>query len=337
MQKEECIEIFERYIQNRTNQDEVTRLSLWIKTNQKISSWLEQQIISSPSIIDSEVQTRMLRCIEDELDLKDKTDYEKKNQTRFHLNKWMRVAAMFILPLLTAAAVYFYMPRDESVPTQLVVAVERGQKANITLPDGSKVWLNSQSKLTYSTNYNIKKRELQLDGEAYFEVAHNPNKPFIVQSNDISVEALGTAFGVKAYNEDKLISSILMKGKVLVTTPDGVTILTPNERIMYDKTTHKKVQSTVTNATDFTGWIHNELRFEDESLGDIAKTIQRTYNVEVLFASGVLKNQRYTGTINNNSLESVLNIISLTSPISFKINNQQVTLSENNKPKQNNP
>jgi len=87
----------------------------------------------------------------------------------------------------------------------------------------------------------------------------------------------------------------------------------------------------VANATDFTGWIHNELRFEDESLADIAKTIQRIYNVEVVFASERLKNQRYTGTINNNSLENVLNIIGITSPVAFQINNQQVTLSENNK------
>lgn len=337
MQKEECIEIFERYIQNQANPDEAKRLSLWIKNNQKISSWLEQEIIASPSAIDSEAQMRMLRNIEAEIDIKNRAHNGKQNQVRFQLRKWMRVAAMFILPVLTAAGVYFYMSRNESSSAPLVVAVERGQKANITLPDGSKVWLNSQSKLTYSANFNIKKRELHLDGEAYFEVAYNPDKPFIVLSNDISVEALGTAFGVKAYNEDKLISSILMRGKVRVTTPDGEAILMPNERIMYDKTTHKKTQSTVTNATDFTGWIHNELRFENESLGDIAKTIQRIYNVEVVFTSERLKNQRYTGTINNNSLESVLNIISLTSPVSFQINNQQVTLSENNKSIQNKP
>lgn len=330
MQKEECIEIFERYIQNRANQDEVRRLSVWIKNNQEISLWLEQQIMASSSTIDSEVRMRMLRNIETAIGSENKVDDQKQNRIRFQLNKWMRVAAMFILPLLTAGGVYFYMSRESS-SAPLVIAVERGQKANITLPDGSKVWLNSQSKLTYSANFNIKKRELQLDGEAYFEVAHNPNKPFIVQSNDISVEALGTAFGMKAYNEDKLISSILMRGKVRVTTPDGEAILMPNDRIMYDKTTRKKVKNAVTNATDFTGWIHNELRFENESLGDIAKTIQRIYNVDIVFSTVKLKNQRYTGTINNNSLESVLNIISLTSPVLFQINNQQVTLSENPK------
>jgi ferric-dicitrate binding protein FerR (iron transport regulator) len=223
------------------------------------------------------------------------------------------------------------MSKTDSTTAPLVIAVERGQKANITLPDGSKVWLNSQSKLTYSASFNIKKRELQLDGEAYFEVAHNPNKPFIVRGNDIAVEALGTAFGIRAYNEDNLISSILMRGKVRVTTPDGESILMPNDKIMYDRTTHKKALSTVTNATDFTGWIHNELRFENESLGEIAKSIQRIYNVEIIFASEQLKKQRYTGTVNNNSLESVLNIITLTSPISFQIDNQQVKLFENRK------
>lgn len=331
MQKEECIEIFERYIQNRANDSEIRRLSLWIRDNHEISLWLEQQIMTSSKIIDSEVQMRMLRNIEAEIDANNSEVTDKQNHIRIRLNKWLRVAAMFILPVLTATGVYFYMSRNQSPTAPLIVSVERGQKASVTLPDGSKVWLNSQSKLTYSSDYNVNKRELQLDGEAYFEVAHNPKKPFIVKSSDICVEALGTAFGVKAYDEDNLISSILMRGKVRVTTPDGESILVPNERVMYDKAAHKRTQNKVTNATDFTGWIHNELRFENESLEEIAKNIQRIYNVEIVFSTENIKNQRYTGTVNNNSLESILNIISLTSPVSFQISNQKVTLSDNKK------
>lgn len=333
MEKEECIILFERYIENRASEDEIKRLSRWIKKNQLIPLWLEQQVLASSSIIDDEVKLRMLRNIESEINLKAESNsiYSTPRILSFQFKKWMRVAAMLFLPLLTAAGMYFYMDKAESSNAPLVIAVERGQKANITLPDGSKVWLNSQSKLTYSPNFNLKKRELQLNGEAYFEVAHNPDKPFIVHSNDIAVEALGTAFGVKAYNEDNLISSILMKGKVRVTTPDGESILMPNDRIMYDKTSHKKVLSTVTNAIDFTGWIHNELHFENESLGEISKTLQRVYNVEIIYVSEKLRNQRYTGTLNNNSLESVLNIITLTSPISFEIDKQQVKLYERKK------
>jgi len=333
MQKEECVELFERYIANRANEDEVRRLSGWIKNDLNIATYLEQQIKVSSSDIDRDVQLRMLKNIQAELFTTD--DHEVKsrryNEVRIRLIKWMRVAALFLLPLLTAAGMYFYMTRDKTTQAPLIISVERGQKANITLPDGSKAWLNSQSKLTYTADFNVKTRELQLDGEAYFEVAHNAKKPFIVRSKDMAVEALGTCFGVKAYNEDHLISSILMRGKVRVTTPDGETILLPNDRVMYDKITHKKTQSKVTNATDFTGWIHNELRFENESLGEIATTIQRIYNVKIIFNSELLKNLRYTGTVNNNSLESVLNIITLTSPVSFQINKQQVTLYENSK------
>lgn len=334
MQKEECVEIFERYIGNRANEEEVKRLCGWIKNDHKISLYLEQQIKASSSVIDQDVQLRMLKNIEAEISsiaVNEVNPEKNSGVISYRFKMWMRVAALFILPVLTAAGMYFYMSRNESAPAPMIVSVERGQKANVILPDGSKVWLNSQSKLTCSVDFNVKKRELQLDGEAYFEVAHNARKPFIVRSKDMAVEALGTCFGVKAYNEDQLISSILMRGKVKVTTPDGETILMPNDRVMYDKTTHKNTPSRVTNATDFTGWIHNELRFENESLGEIAKTIQRIYNVKIIFKSELLKNLRYTGTVNNNSLESVLNIITLTSPVSFQINKQQVTLLENTK------
>ena len=208
------------------------------------------------------------------------------------------------------------------------MSVERGQKASITLPDGSKVWLNSLSELTYNSDFNTEKRELLLNGEAYFEVTSNPEKPFVVKSNEITVEALGTAFGVKAYADDVSVSSILMHGKVRVTTPNGTSLLKPNERIQYDRELATTRQSSVTNAVDFTGWIHNELRFENESLYEITRNIQRIYNVEIIFATERLKKLRYTGTLDNNSLESVLNLISLTSPVSFKIDGQKVILLE---------
>jgi ferric-dicitrate binding protein FerR (iron transport regulator) len=332
MQKKECVEIFERYVRGIASDDEIKRLSLWVRNNQEISSWLEQEIMASPSAIDNDVQMRMLENIKLELNAANKKNktLDQAAKTGFNLRWLVRAAAMFILPVITAFAMYLYMSKDHVIAgAPLIVAVERGQKANITLPDGSKAWLNSQSKLTYSSDYNVENRKLQLDGEAYFEVAHNPEKPFIVKSNDIEIEALGTAFGVKAYNEDNIISSILMQGKVRVTTPDGASILMPNERIVYDKTARKKSQSKVANATDFTGWIHNELRFENESLEEIAKNIQRIYNIEIIFASEELKNQRYTGTVNNNSLENVLNIITLTSPVSFEIDKQKVTFYEN--------
>jgi len=330
MNKEECIILFERYILNTATAEEVKQLSHWIKHNTDVSGWLESQILNSSTEMDRNIQMQMLNNIKSEINKSTHPpvliNSGKSVRNQFRL--WLRVAAMLILPLLTAAGVYMYMTANH-VSEPLIVSVDKGQKASIILPDGSKAWLNSLSKLTYKSDYNTEKRILELDGEAYFEVAHNPDKPFIVQSKDFSVEALGTAFGVKAYSEDIVISSILMRGKVMVTTPGGTSILKPNERIVFDRKSLKANKSKVTNAVDFTGWIHNELRFENESLVEIAKSIQRIYNVEIIFSTERLKNLRYTGTVQNNSLESLLNIITLTSPISFQIDNQNVTLYEN--------
>ena len=331
MKKEDCLNIFEKYILNTATDDEVKQLCFWIKNNAEIADWIENKILSSSDELDKNIQLRIFEEVKSQISVADTVNNKPINNIRLRIRQWIRVAAMLLLPLITAAGVYIYMSGNNNDSEPLVVFVDRGQKATITLPDGSKAWLNSLTKLTYNSDYNKHERRLKLDGEAYFEVAHNPQKPFIVQGNAISVEALGTSFGVKAYDEDVIISSILMKGKIKVTTPDGSMILKPNERILFDKTKKQANKSMVTNALDFTGWIHNELRFENESLDEIAKNIQRIYNVKVIFASERLKKLRYTGTVENNSLESLLNIITLTSPISFQVDKQTVMLYENQK------
>lgn len=326
MQKEEYLEIFERYVQQRASEDEIKRLSDWIRNNRNISEWMEQQILNSEADMDASVQLRMLERIKHQLTTGDQPSAQPG--VKFRIQTWWRIAAMLVLPLLTALGMYVYMSRyDSGAP--VMVAVERGQKATVTLPDGSKVWLNSLSELRYTPGFTSRKRELQLEGEAYFEVAPDPDRPFVVTGTDLKVEALGTSFGMKTYREDRMVSSILMSGKVRVTTPDGTRVLKPNERIQYDKTTAQSKHSQVANATEFTGWIRNELRFENETLDEIARSIQRIYNVEIIFASENLKQLRYTGTVQNNSLESVLNIITLTSPLSFQIDKHTIILYEN--------
>lgn len=331
MTKEECIRLFERVLNQQASEQEVARLSNWLAQDQQFSGWWEQQFILSDNKMDAETQRRIFESIEANISTQPEiAPVEKTVQTkRFRIPTWIKVAAVLLIAILPATGVYYFTSTTNTGLQPLIVEVSKGQKANITLPDGSKVWLNSDSKLTYQNDFNKEKRELKLNGEAYFEVAPNPAKPFTVYADDLSVRALGTAFGIKAYKEDKVISSILMHGSVLVKTPDGDTILVPNERVQYNKELHKKNVTTVTNATDFTGWIHNELRFENESLEEIAKTIKRIYNVNVVFNSERLKKQRYTGTINNNSLESIFNIISLTSPVVYKVDSQKVILFEN--------
>lgn len=329
MNQEKILNTFERYLHNTATSDEVSALLNWIKNNPNLTSWLEQQISNSASDIDKDLQIKMLSQIKAKIAASEKIKSESSYTfiEKAKLQKYIRIAAMFILPLITAALVFIYMSNADT-PKELIVSADRGQKASILLPDGSKAWINSLTKLTYTTDFNKHKRILELSGEAYFEVAHNPKKPFIVKTKDMAVEALGTSFGVKAYDEDLYAAGILMTGKVKVTTDNEITILKPDERIVYNKLT-KKTSKTKINAKYFTGWIHNELRFENEPLSEIAKSIERIYNIDIQFGTEKLKKLRYTGTVENNSLESLLNIIALTSPISFEISDQQITILEN--------
>jgi len=209
------------------------------------------------------------------------------------------------------------------------VTVEKGQKVTLTLPDKSHVWVNSGSTLTYGSRFNKKERIIQLDGEAYFEVAKNKKAPFIVQSHGFSVEALGTAFDVKAYPNENQISMVLIYGKVEVGDELNKINLSPNQKVIYNRVTKSLQKSDVTDGLIFADWRFNKLTFNSETFDNIASVLERNYNVKFVFQSQSLKKYRYSGSIGNTSLESLLQIFAMTSPISYHMKDSVIYLKEN--------
>ena len=233
--------------------------------------------------------------------------------------KSLRAAASILIPLFCTGLGY-YFAKDTSIqqahdPT--TVLVETGQKAKVRLPDGTSVWLNSAGSLTYDNTYNQKERVVYLQGEAYFEVSKDETRPFIVKTNDIAVEALGTSFDVKAYPDDSYIAATLIEGSIRISSPAQSELLTPNEKITITKSDGQFTKTVLTDAEKNILWINHQLAFESERLEDIAKTLERMYNVNIRFTSDKLKNTRFTGTIKNNNLENVLQVIEFVSPIRY--------------------
>lgn len=163
--------------------------------------------------------------------------------------------------------------------------VPYGKHSTVKLSDGTRVWLNSGSKLVYAPVFKEKIREVFLEGEAYFEVAENANKPFYVRTDAFSVKVIGTKFDVKAYKDDKEYYTVLVEGKVGLKVNDKLfskeVLLSPNEKSTLKKNHDEFQIASVDNVNFYTSWIHGYLEFENENVKDMLQRISRYYNIEI--------------------------------------------------------
>lgn len=238
--------------------------------------------------------------------------------------KWRRVIASASAVLAAAVILFMCMlwsrPSENAAPEIFEIVAERGQKSSVTLPDGSRVMINSASTISYTSDYNVKERNVFLSGEAYFDVALNADIPFVVHADKVSVTALGTEFNVKAYAEDPYVVTTLVEGSVRTEAGTQYELLTRAQEASYNKEADVLLAYDVKDISRAVPWIRNELLFENESLADIAVTLERMYNVTIVFEEEAAKGYSYTGLIRNNSLQNVLELISSTSPVGYKMN-----------------
>lgn len=317
MNKNQLLNIFERYLSGEANSSEIAKLRSFIVSNTQLSDWLENEIKTSSEDIDLETKLRMLENIQQQTNIYAthlSEDNSDKNKRGLIFRKISNIAAI-ILPFVLILGAYLYFNTQKAKP--FVIAANLGEKASLILPEGTKANINSGSKILYYSNYNEKNRFIELEGEAFFDVMHDLDKPFIVQCEDIQIKVLGTSFGIKAYKNEEDISVVLNTGKIQLITPMEEIEMKPNERITYNKTTQKTTLYEV-NAEDYTDWRQNRLRFEDESLSVIMKTISRMHNIDIVFENAESQNKRFTGTIDNSNIESVLNTIKLTSSVQYR-------------------
>ena len=249
-------------------------------------------------------------------------DYKRRDRRR----AWKTVAAsMAVAASLAAAVIAGYRANDLLRPVQeFEVIAERGHKSMVTLPDGTKVWLNSDSRLTYTSDYNSKVRDIILDGEAYFDVAKNPDLPFVVDAGQMKVKALGTKFNVRAYRDEMVIRTTLVDGKVLASSEHDNVILAPCQEAVYTKPTGRLVAADAPNIDHLVPWRADEIYLDDMSLDEIARMLERMYNVEILFADNDMTKYSYTGLIRNSSLKNVLELIAGTSPVGYRMNGNTI-------------
>jgi transmembrane sensor len=277
----------------------------------------------------------------------------------------IRYAAIFIIAFSVSGLLFYYLGKNHvAIPRESFseLNVPLGSKAKFSLPDGTTVMLNAGSKLKYDNWFGISDRVIELEGEGYFKVAKDASKPFIVKTSYLSVRALGTEFNVKAYPDDKTIETTLVEGAVNIESISDskvaeIHVLKPNQKFTYFKKDSSIVNETsgakekIENKTQppekqkissiprlvteniniepVISWKENRWIFEKQSLSQIAIALERKFDVQIKFESERLKTFRFTGIIINEPIEQVLEVMSITAPLIFKLKGRVVTLSEN--------
>ena len=243
---------------------------------------------------------------------------------------WKRyglVAVAFFTGLALASGMWFGMMNDSSV---YEVSTLPQQRARVILPDGTAVWLNSSTELTYKGRRLFGEREAYLKGEAYFEVKKNTLRPFVVNARGVRTKVLGTKFNVRARSSEKQVVTTLFQGSVqMYHHPNDKqgTLLSPGQTFCLDVKSGNSGIYAFNQPEDVLLWIKGELRFTDEPLAKIMDCLSKVYNVKISFADSSLKEQRFTCLFKtDNSLEEILNTLSLTHHFDYEVSDEGVQI-----------
>ncbi len=197
--------------------------------------------------------------------------------------------------------------------------IPQGGEYHLTLSDGTKVWLNAESKLKFPTCFNDDKRMVELSGEAYFEVARNPSKPFIIHTDGVNIKVLGTSFGVRSYQEENTIFTTLVTGSVEVQSTHGKVRLTPSQQAVYNKNS-KNITTKHVNTEFYIGWKDGKMIYDNCPLEEILRDLKRWYSFEVFYTNSQTKQIPFTLNIRKHEkIDGVLELMQKTGRVHFDI------------------
>lgn len=199
----------------------------------------------------------------------------------------------------------------------------KGGQYILNLPDGSKVWLNAESSLTFPDSFTEDKRQIKLQGEAYFTIAKDKARPFIIEAGGLDIEVLGTEFNVNAYPNENIVATTLVEGLVKITKEKNHVILKPSEKNTWNRSSGAFITEK-TNVNTATSWKDGYFTFDETNIYDIMPQLARWYNIDVEYKEN-LSNKVYTGRILKRSeIKEVLNMLELTGTINFEIKGRRV-------------
>jgi transmembrane sensor len=349
--KKDISELIIKMLTNQAASEEYIMLDEWIRKSEENKKYFLRfrNIWMASSPIIKHDKSKTLKALET---VHQKTGYSQSKEIQTHeikgipersrsLLSYFKIASLWILLFGLGAvfSIFFIKPaRFLNLNPIVSVVAPRGSKAMTVLPDGTVVWLNAGSKIEYKMPVNELVREVRIEGEAYFHVSKDPEHPFTVNAGDLIIKAYGTQFNVKAYSEEKEVETTLVEGSVSVEIkdkPSNKTMLKPNDQAIYFKPTSERSGNfLVTKGIDpslYTLWINDRLQIKGETLEDLAVILERKYDVTIHFDDNSLKDLRFTGIIENETIEQILELIKISSNVDYRIEGRKIMLSRTGK------
>ncbi len=250
------------------------------------------------------------------------------HRNRFRKNLLKMVAVL--LPALLLTGIGFYLSRQTDIFSETTYSelyVPKGEDARIFFQDGTEVFLNADTRIRYPEKFGLKKREIYLDGEAYFRVASNQKRPFIVHAQHTETEVVGTSFNVRAYGNSNTIEVVLDEGKTSFHVHQDSYPMLPGQKIEYDKTTGLTSLRNLINPSNASLWKKNILHFYDTPLSEVIKELERRYNVKFQIQIPEALNYSYTITTKHPGIDTVLKELEKISPVKFVIMDDTIMVS----------
>lgn len=319
-------------LKNDITDNDNDRLMIWISENENKEVFDEISKIWQSIQLESLAYTPNINDCWQKISLRIETSQKNKlKQEKTHLFKFIPnirfkyyVAASLFAAILVSSSIFLSKSFSKSeVMAQSYSTL--GGKSKLILPDGTEVWLHSNTTLSYSTDYKLKDRVVNLKGEAYFEVRHDIKKPFIVQLDGLNVVVHGTKFEVESFPNSEHISVSLLEGAVSLETTNEKKCLYPGETALYDK--KNKMLTVSKGDVEFSkSWANNKIEFKNKSLGSICRFLSRWYSVKIDVDPCLSHKQFYTFTLQNEPLEEVLRIMSRINSISYRFNDSNVLI-----------
>lgn len=309
--------------------------NIWLQNNPgynrefKIASKIIENIYSENQAVMSELKQRDIKNR-----IKESLKKEIENKLRHRSFIWKAAVVSLILVGSLAIALLFperidFREQDQPVIQKISKNNPKGIKSIITFSDGSKAYLNAESSIKYPQLFSGNAREVELVGEAYFEINKDENHPFIIHTDQVQIKVLGTRFNVNAYPENDQVKVALVSGKVALNSEQGDQLmLSPSEMFIYSTLGDRKYSIESFNSDHVVGWKDGILSFHNESLQYVFQKMERWYGVNILYDKNksLYKDWMFTGKFENRSLEYILNTMNQEEIFDFKIENDKVII-----------